>query len=55
MLGVLAWIAAVVVGLGVLLVALWESRSPQPRPDAAAPVPQAPSTGARVGGSQVTR
>jgi hypothetical protein len=38
--GILAWVAAIVVGVGVLVVATWRARGPQPAP--AAPSPAAP-------------
>jgi hypothetical protein len=41
--GILAWLAAVVTGLGVLLVALWQSRGTEIRPEVPASTPPAPT------------
>jgi hypothetical protein len=35
--GILAWVAAIVVGVGVLVVATWRARGPQPAPAAPSP------------------
>ena len=45
-LGVLAWLAAIVVGLGVLLVTLWRTRAPAgaPAPAGSGPVPTGPQS-----------
>jgi hypothetical protein len=41
--GILVWLAAVVTGLGVLLVALWQSRDTEVRPEMPASAPPAPT------------
>jgi hypothetical protein len=40
--GALVWVAAVVVGLGALVVAMWRSRGAEARPEAPAPPPRVP-------------